>query len=288
MATMDEKVKQLFRGRKLVIATMHGKEKVLAPLLSEALEVEIVLPAQLDTDVWGTFSGEVERTLSPYDAAIAKCNAAMQLTGADLAIANEGSFGPHPFIGFIPSDEELVVLMDRQHQLVIAAKELSTATNFDAQLSRSYEELIDFARRVKFPSHALILRKAKNDFSDVVKGVHPEDALKTEAEKFLGLYGQVFAETDMRALYNPSRMEVMAAAARKLLQKLFTVCDQCGTPGFDVKEVIPGLPCSYCATPTRSTLALLYECKHCHYKKRIEYPHGKTTEDPMYCDVCNP
>jgi hypothetical protein len=32
-----EKVQEIFAGRKLVIATMHGKEKVIAPLLEEAL-----------------------------------------------------------------------------------------------------------------------------------------------------------------------------------------------------------------------------------------------------------
>ena len=86
-------VQSLFRGRKLVIATMHGKEQVIAPVLQEALGVEMILTGSLNTDTFGTFSGEIPRELSPEAAALAKCNLAMQLTGCDLAVASEGSFG---------------------------------------------------------------------------------------------------------------------------------------------------------------------------------------------------
>jgi hypothetical protein len=50
---------QLFKGRNLVIATLHGKEKVIAPLLEHALGVKIIVPEKFDTDQYGTFSGEI-------------------------------------------------------------------------------------------------------------------------------------------------------------------------------------------------------------------------------------
>lgn len=58
-------VKELFADRRMVIATKHGKEQVLKPLLEEAFEVNCILAKGLDPDLLGTFSGEVERTLDP-------------------------------------------------------------------------------------------------------------------------------------------------------------------------------------------------------------------------------
>ncbi len=280
--------KSIFEKRKLVIATMHGKEQVLAPLLMEALDVEVILPPQLNTDAFGTFTGEVERTLAPLDAAIIKCKTAMQQTGCDIAVANEGSFGPHPFIGFISSDEELVVLVDAKNNLQIAAKELSTETNFDGKKCISFDEVKIFAEQVQFPSHGLILRKNKEAASPIIKGITDWDVLEKESRSFIQTYGAVYAETDMRALYNPSRLQVIEAAAQKLITKLFSVCKHCHAPGFDVVDFVSGLPCSNCGTPTRSTLAHVYRCTNCGFEERKNFPYGKATEDPMYCDVCNP
>ncbi|GBL35844.1 hypothetical protein EMGBS15_14390 [Filimonas sp.] len=44
----------LFEGRRLLVATKHGKEQVIAPILESALGVICVLPSNLDTDVLGT------------------------------------------------------------------------------------------------------------------------------------------------------------------------------------------------------------------------------------------
>lgn len=277
-----------FRGRKLVIATMHGKEQVLAPILEKALGVNIVMAPQLNTDAFGTFTGETPRVLSPEDAAVEKCMTAMNLTQCDLAVANEGSFGPHPLIGFVASDEEWVVLIDRKNHFRISAREISTATNFDAQHCFTIDELLSFAHKVSFPSHALILQPAQGDFRRIVKGIADLQQLEDEGHAFLSAYGSVYASTDMRAMFNPARMKVIAAAAEKLIEKINMRCDDCEKPGFEVKEVIPGLPCSACGAATRNTMAWVYVCNHCGFRKQIDFPHAKTTEDPMYCDQCNP
>ena len=101
---LDLTVKKIFENRSLAVATMHGKEKVIGPVLEDALGVKIVLPSQFNSDQFGTFSGEVERTLSPLEAARKKCLLAAELTGASLVVASEGSFGPHPAIYFVPAD----------------------------------------------------------------------------------------------------------------------------------------------------------------------------------------
>lgn len=95
----------MFEGRKLVIATKHQKEQVLSPLLSHSLGVHVIVPNNLDTDLLGTFSGEVERKHDPITTARLKCQWAMDLTNCDLAVASEGSFGSHPAAFFLPANE---------------------------------------------------------------------------------------------------------------------------------------------------------------------------------------
>ncbi|MEN9703202.1 MAG: hypothetical protein RLZZ209_628 [Bacteroidota bacterium] len=82
-------------GREIRIATMHGKEKVIGPALEKAYRMKYSVAA-LDTDLLGTFSGEVERVLTPLEAAREKCRLALEKNDAEIAIASEGSFGSHP------------------------------------------------------------------------------------------------------------------------------------------------------------------------------------------------
>ena len=87
---------------------MHGKEKVIAPILEKELGVKVILPQNFDSDQFGTFTGDKARTGNQLEAARLKVQAAMKLTGADIGIASEGSFGAHPSIPFIQSNLELV------------------------------------------------------------------------------------------------------------------------------------------------------------------------------------
>jgi len=59
----------MFKGRSLVIATKHEKEKVIAPLLEQALNVVCFIQEGFDTDTLGTFTGEIERELDPIATA---------------------------------------------------------------------------------------------------------------------------------------------------------------------------------------------------------------------------
>jgi len=50
-----------FKGRSVVIATRHRKEAVIAPMLERGLGVHCLVSHDLDTDRFGTFSGEIAR-----------------------------------------------------------------------------------------------------------------------------------------------------------------------------------------------------------------------------------
>jgi len=278
----------MFRDRRLLIATRHGKEKVIQPVLEKNLGVHCFVSHDFDTDQLGTFTGEIPRVDSPLETLRKKCLMAMEHTGADLAVASEGSFGPHPHVYMIPANEEFLILIDHVNQLEIIVRELSISTNFSSQEITSYDSLKNFAESAGFPSHALILRDDRDSTRDVVKGIQDEQVLKNEFERMIRQYGKLYAETDMRAMNNPKRMEVIAAATVKLVTLVHQTCPVCGTPGFDIIKIIPGLPCANCSLPTRSAHSHMYGCKKCGCEKEELSPNKKETEDPMYCDYCNP
>jgi len=92
----------------------------------------------------------------------------------------------------------------------------------------------------------------------------------------------------MRAMYNPTRMQIIEQATQKLVLKIKSLCPECQTPGFGITETIQGLPCEICQNPTRSILAYIYTCQQCTFSKEDRFPKGKFAEDPGLCDWCNP
>ena len=278
----------MFSNRTLLIATKHDKEKVIAPILEKELGVKCIVSKSFDTDQLGTFSGEIDRKDDPITTVRNKCILAMELSNCDLAIASEGSFGPHPSVYFVPADDEFLLFIDKKNDLEIMVRELSTETNFSAAEIKSEKELKDFAYAAQFPSHGLILRKSKDDYSEIEKGITDWEVLLHAYNQLSKTYSIVYVETDMRAMYNPTRMKVIERATQKLADKINSYCPECHTPGFAITYAKPGLPCELCNAPTRSTLSCNYTCQKCAFIKEEKYPNGKVKEDPMYCDVCNP
>lgn len=278
----------MFSGRKLLIVTQHGKERVIAPTMESQLGVICTHAKNFDTDQFGTFTGETERTLDPLSAAREKCIGGMTLNCCDLAVASEGSFFPHPNIPFVPLHEEVLIFIDTRNNLEISIKQHSIETNFGSTVATREEDLIDFAHQSKFPAHKLMLRKTKDDFDEIFKGIGDWQTLLTTFSKLLKKYASVYVETDMRAMNNPTRMSVIQSATRKLVDKINSLCPSCNTPGFGVMHIQSGLPCELCGAPTKSILSEIHQCKACSFQFEKLYPNQKTTEDPMYCDFCNP
>lgn len=277
----------LFRGRRLLIATQHGKEKVIAPLMTKYFHTCCVVSPECHTDRYGTFSGETERKDDPLTTLRRKCNETMDELGYDLGIASEGSFGPHPLIPFAAADEEWILLSDKKSGLEFSCRVISPRTNFAAATVHHADELMDFAAKAGFPRHGLILRSPEN-IAQLYKGIRKRKELLQAYQQLCNREGTVMVETDMRAMMNPTRMQQIRRAAQKLAQILRRRCRSCGCPGLSVREVREGLPCSLCGCPTRSTLSHILICPSCAHTTERRYPHKKRMEDPMYCDHCNP
>jgi hypothetical protein len=280
--------KSPWTGRKLVIATMHQKETVLAPLMEDNFGVFCSVAENLDTDLFGTFSGERQRENSPLQTARLKCLAAMEEAGTDLGLASEGSFGPHPEFGFISINEEHLVLIDKMNNWEITAKKVSTDTNLAVEYIETEDQLLDVAARMRFPSQGLILRVDDDQQKKMVKGItHHVELLRTFHD-LRKTSQRVYVETDMRALYNPTRMKVIEKVGIELVSRMNTNCEKCSTPGYGPVSTGSGLPCKGCGLPTASTLYLVRQCSACGHSDQQYYPNGIKFEEPQYCTYCNP
>jgi hypothetical protein len=281
-----------FAGRFAILASMHKKEQVIAPLVEAQLGVKLQLLPNFNTDQFGTFSREQARVGSQLEAARAKANAALASTDATLAIASEGGFGPHPGLPYAACNRELVLFLDTSQNLEVVGEALSLETNFRHRQVTHVQEALTFAQQVGFPAHGLVVltNPSQPGSAPIFKGITTESALEHAITTALqqSPSGRVQVETDMRALYNPTRMQVIKAATENLLSRLMHHCPTCGCPGFGIHHTLPGLPCQLCQMPTHLTLAAIYQCQRCQYQQRHDFPEGLTLADPTYCDFCNP
>lgn len=279
-----------FSGQTGALATMHRKEQVMAPLLQQELGVHILVPQNFNTDEFGTFTRDIERTGDQLSAARLKAEKAMALTGLKLAFASEGSFGCHPLIPSLAYNRELVILLDRRYHLEIVGQATSTATNYSQTQVTNVAAAQAFAEQVGFPTHGLVVMADPQPTAKTVifKGITTSEQLVEAVTWTLRRFGQAHLETDMRAMHNPTRMKVIAQATQDLIRKTQQRCLNCGYPGFDGVERQPGLPCSGCGLPTDLTLAVLYCCKQCGWQQTVRFPEGQETADPAQCAYCNP
>jgi hypothetical protein len=278
----------MFEGRSLFIATNHHKEAVIQPILERELNVNCFTLTLFNSDQFGTFSGEIERSLSPLETLKAKCELGFKVTGCDLVIATEGSFGAHPDLPFCAAHDELMLLMDYRHNTSFTARILTTETNFQGKTILNEDDLLKFCKSIDFPKQAIILRNGERSMLFLKKGINDWDELSTAYNVCMRRHGSVFVETDMRAMHNPTRMKQIELLTQKLINQLKVLCPACEMPGYGVTSVSPGLPCWICETPTSSVLKHVLTCAACQHQEEVYFPKGRETEDPTFCSACNP
>lgn len=287
---IQKKYRDFFSGRTLILGTKHKKEKVIAPILEKDLGVRVIIPDNFDTDQFGTFTREIARTGDQLETARRKAIAAMDLLGADLGLASEGSFGPHPSIPFITSSFELVLLIDRKHELEIRGHHRSGKTNAEATYISSIAEAKEFAKKIGFPEHGLVVRRSEHNKRDIFKGITSYPELEEKVSYLLGkiFVKKVYLEADLRAHVNTTRMKNIELATKDLIKNIRSLCPKCGTPGFVAVDVVRGLPCGDCGQKTDLPLAIVRGCQKCKFKMEVLPPKSKTLADPGMCSHCNP
>ncbi|MEY2910886.1 MAG: hypothetical protein RLZZ184_195 [Cyanobacteriota bacterium] len=281
----------IYNNRGAILATMHNKEKVISPLLKEHLGMNVIVTEGLNTDVFGTFTREIKRPDTQVITARLKAKKALEMYDQKIAIASEGSFTPHPLIPYIYANREIIIFLDKENDLEIIGEVFSTETNFNHQTISSLQEAEEFGKKVGFPAHGLIISfdNISTGKTEFIKGITSQENLINSVEIAIkNTNGKFNIETDMRAMYNPTRMKNIALTTQDLINKINSLCPRCNTPGFIINQKIPGLPCELCHQPTSSIKAVIFKCQKCSFTQQKLFPNNQEFADPSLCEYCNP
>lgn len=275
-----------YAGRSASLATRHDKLPLVAPAFADIVGL-VVVEAPVDTDRFGTFSGERARCGSALDAAVAKARDGMRELGLPVGLASEGTISP---LGLVPVhlDTELVVIVDDVEGFVLAEYASShaiVAHSFVIEPGDEFDERE--LSRAGFPEHGLIVRTDGVANPEMTKGIHDRDQLACAiADSFRKGAPRVIVESDLRASHSPSRRPTIELAAKKLAERLACTCRSCGCPGWGVVDVERGLPCSDCRAATDLVCAEVHGCPRCD--ERTTVPLTSVFADPSRCGRCNP
>lgn len=277
-----------YRGQRIALLTQHGKAQVIAPVLEPALSCTVVTVGGFDTDQLGTFTRDTPRPGSQLAAARRKARIGMELSGLPVGLASEGSFGPDPWGGMFTWNVELLVLIDDRLGIEVVGMAQGAGRCGHVQTAQ-WPELESFAQQQGFPAHQLVLRPEGPDDGRMHKGVSDWSQLRQCFQACLAQAGngQVFAETDLRAHANPTRMSRIGEAARDLLARLQSRCPACRKPGYWLAERERGLPCADCGAPTQDYRAEVWLCPACNHRALIPR-QDKNHAEPRHCLHCNP
>lgn len=281
----------LYAGQTIVVTTKHGKERRLALPFRIGLGAHLILAEGIDTDVLGTFTGEIPRVGTPREVAVQKARMGMVATGLPFGVVSEGSFGPDPIVPFLPVHLEVLAFIDDERGIEVYEQVATNDTNFDHAVASTVSDLERFLQRVGFPAHALIVRPHHgNAKHGIRKGILTLAELEEAIQAATGCSddGKAHVETDMRAHLNPTRGKVSRRLGFQLALRLRRQCPACDAPGWGRVDSEPGLPCRWCRTPTGWTLHEVYACAVCDHRERYPRPDGLVTADPGLCPYCNP
>jgi len=278
-------------GRVSVLTTKHGKQRAVARPLRAALGLIVTLPEEIDTDLLGTFTGEVERAGTPRDVAISKARLGMRASGIPLGLASEGSFGPHPLIPVLACDHEILAFVDDDQEITVVESLLTENTNFGHCTARTLIDLAALMKQAQFPSHALIVRPndgIKPGF--MFKGIADPETLEDAVNRCAAASadGMAHVETDMRAHVNPTRQKAIRRVAFRLARRLASPCPSCGAPGWGRTRVEKGLPCQACGTPTELVRQQIFGCPRCNHTDVRPRSDGWQYAEEGQCPYCNP
>ncbi len=280
----------IYDGQYIAFTTKHHKEDVVLPNFRKYLGATLIVP-WIDTDKLGTFSGEMERPGNALEVADKKAKLGMEATGLPFGLASEGSFRPHPYIPFLPSDQEIMLFIDNERGFKLHEVIVSEKTNFAQLAVSNLDEADQFLHSAHFPTHGIIVRpNIWEDKSVIFKGIRNMGELEAAFNKCLHVSAdsKVWLETDMRANVNPSRMGVIGELAERLAKRLSSECPRCSAPGWGCVKVERGLPCEYCGQPTEMVASQVFGCVLCDHLLTLPGADGITKAEQVYCGWCNP
>jgi hypothetical protein len=274
--------------KQVAVVTLHRKSDQIAPAFREISGFELQ-EIRIDTDLFGTFAGDIERRLPPKENAIAKARKGIEISGISRAIASEGSIGPDPMVPFVISDHEVMVYLDEEEELVISESYRSfeiVAITEEVSLDTPIEPIL---LKADFPRHKVILTAVGDSGTSIIKDLATIDEIRSGIKELVirGSDGRVTIESDLRAHCSPSRQKNIEEVAKLLAKRVATLCPACRRRGFGRIDYERGVPCSECHRINSEVASRVIDgCDGCGHQESGEVL--REVIEAAQCQYCNP
>jgi hypothetical protein len=272
-----------YRRARFVFATRHGKERQAREPFRRHLDAEVVAPARIDTDQFGTFTGDIPRTRTARDAALDKALLGVLLTGNPYAIASEATYRNE--FGMTQLDE-LLLFHDAERGVTLTESIRAAVPPAVAAIVTSPGQALRVATRHGFPEVGLVATAETPAGPLIRKGQRHAAQLAVTVSALLTRADEVRLEPDLRAHANPARQQVITRLADRLALRLTRPCPECDIVGWGIVDVERGLPCGQCGEPTAAIRADVYGCAVCGHRASVL--RAGADADAAGCDACNP
>lgn len=112
-----------------------------------------------------------------------------------------------------------MVFVDLKNNWVIAEQLVTPKTNYKLLTLHPETKVESFLHIVQFPSHAVTLQM--NDSKEILgQGIQDWELLDSLIKIGFTKENELLLATDMRAMMNPTRMEVLSSLAEKLTTRI--------------------------------------------------------------------
>lgn len=274
--------------QRIGLATIHAKERALAPPFRRLLAAEIVVAPGVDTDSLGTFSGEIPRKDGLVETALMKAELAFDSLDVECAVASEGSYGPIDRVPLTPCGIEIMAFIDRRRGLRLVETMPTHRTNWRMWRFRPRDPLLPMAAKAMgFPEYGVFVMR-NSDYGEPVKGLATLEqvAAAVDREARRSDDGLALMIADMRAHRNPTRMKVLRALGGKLARRLCRLCPGCHAPGFGHIDSRRGLPCEACGSATHYIDVEIDACSACGHAVDRPRDDGRRMAPKLSCLSC--
>ena len=275
-----------YRGRTVTFATIHGKEQLAAEPFRQMLGARVTTPNGLNTDLLGTFAGDIPRTLSPIDAARVKARLGMHIDNTALGLASEGTFAATPNSPGLVENTELLLFIDDMLQIEVVEISRVMSPLPGPRTISDRDAGLEFATRIGFPRQGIVLATSDGNGPTWQKELRTTAELTRALDALFATKNEVTIQPDYRAHACPTRAEHLRALAAQLAQRLATPCPACSAPGWGPIASEPGVPCRDCGEPTELEAYTVEGCARCSHRART--PVAARTASPEWCAHCNP
>lgn len=266
----------------ILVASMHHKHKAIIPVIDTYFKnITWSIAEHLDTDQFGTFSGERERPTDMLGTLSLKISSAFALyPDSMVAIWTEWSFVS--IFPWVIRSTEYIMLIDKRFWFIFSTCYISIFNGAGSFCATTWDEAEEYIRwSFQFPEEGCIIYPAvasskifhlfaNTRTSWITKWITSIESAKdafVKASK-LSWNKKVMIEPDFRANFCPKRMQNIASWTQQLVNQILSQCPSCYLPWWSKVSYEWSACCHHCWSPTHYPTHELRWCIKCDYKER--------------------